>query len=217
MTGRDIYFVAFHDALQHFGRTRRPDPGAQLLGHRLHVAHVEVEFPGDLLVRQVQAHEVKTQDPEPQRLMMAGENSVGEVVEARLTGQAPVALPVPLPLVMAVSRHLVAAALRALHALGPTQMPDGLEASGIVDQGLDVDQAVHRGRLLPADNRAHPRRQDRSAGSSVISTGGDHDPRVSLPPTTPKPIMSLARYTFRVTLTNCHLAEPDKQTVGMAG
>src|SRR3954463_5347175 len=100
--------------------------------------------------------------------MMAGEDGVGQVIEPRLAGQAPVALPVPLPLVMAVPRHLVAAALRALHALRPAQMPDGLEAAGIVDQGLDVDQAVHRDRLLPADNRAHPRRQYRSPGSSVI-------------------------------------------------
>src|SRR4051794_22255034 len=131
--------------------------------------------------------------------MMAGEDGVGEVIEARVTGQAPVALPVSLPLVMAVPRHLVAVALRALHALGPAQMPDCLEASGIVDQGLDVDQAVHRGRLLPADNRGRPRRQDRSAGSSVISTGGDHDPRVSLPPTTPKRIMSLLYFPLPVT------------------
>jgi len=142
MAGCDIDFVTFHHALQYLGRACGQDPGAQLLGHGLHIADVEIEFPGDLLVRQLQTQEVKTQDPEPQRLMMAGEDGVGEVVEPRLTGQAPITLPVPLPLVMAVPRHLVAPALRALHALGPAQMPDCREASGIVDQRPDVDQAV---------------------------------------------------------------------------
>src|SRR5215203_272935 len=187
MARRDVDLVAFHHALQHLSRACRQDPGAQLFGHGLYVTDVEIEFPGDLLVRQVQAHEVEAQNPEPQRLMMAGENGIGEVIEAHLTGRAPVALPAPLPLVMAMSRHLGAPALRAPHALGPAQMPNRLKAPGIVDQALDVDQVLHCGRFPRTDNRGRPR-QHRPGASPVILTDQDRDPLASLPPTTPKPV-----------------------------
>ena len=58
------------------------------------------------MVRQVQAHEVGAQDPDPQRLMMAGENCVGQVIEARL-GRATVTLALRLPVVMTMPCHLV--------------------------------------------------------------------------------------------------------------
>src|SRR4051812_9185766 len=44
--------------------------------------------------------------------MMAGEDGVGEIIEPHLTSQAPVALSVPLPLVVAMTCYLVAPALR---------------------------------------------------------------------------------------------------------
>jgi hypothetical protein len=50
--------------------------GAQLLGHDLHVGHAEVQFLRDLPVGQVEAHEVQTKDPGPQRPMMASENRI---------------------------------------------------------------------------------------------------------------------------------------------
>src|SRR3982751_2636274 len=123
--------------------------------------------------------------------MMAGEDGVGEIIEPHLTSQAPVALPVPLPLVVAMTCYLVAPALRTTDSFGPAQMPDRLEAFGIIDQGLDVDQAVHRGRLLPAGDDGCPRRKAVQKLHPVISTGRGHHRRASRTPTTPKRVMSL--------------------------
>jgi hypothetical protein len=90
-----------------------------------------------------QTHEVEAQDPDPQRLMMAGEDGVGQVIEARLTGRAAVTLALRLPAVMTMPCHLVTFAYWAAHALGPPQTPDRLEAPGVIDQELKVDQTVH--------------------------------------------------------------------------
>src|SRR3954463_1676783 len=76
--------------------------------------------------------------------MMAGENCVGQVIEARLTDRAAVTLALWLPVVMTMPGHLVTLAYWATHALGPPQTPDHVEALGLIDQGLKVDQAVHR-------------------------------------------------------------------------
>jgi len=51
-----------------------------MLGHRLHVRGAKVEFPGDLPVREVQAHEVQAQNPDPQRLVVRGQDRAGLVV-----------------------------------------------------------------------------------------------------------------------------------------
>ena len=107
------------DRVQQFGWACRQDAGAQLFGHRLHITDIEIEFAGDLLVGQVQAHEVKAQDPDPQRLMMTGEDGLGQVIEAHLAGRAAVALALSLPVIVTIPRHLVTPALRAAHTRGP--------------------------------------------------------------------------------------------------
>src|SRR3954452_23782821 len=61
---------------------------AKLFGHGLDIALAEIEFLGDLPVRQVETHEVQAQHPDPQRLVMAGQNRAGQVVETRLAGLA---------------------------------------------------------------------------------------------------------------------------------
>src|SRR5918994_1263032 len=105
---------------------------------------------GDLLVRQIETHEVKAQDPDPQRLMMTGEDGLGQVIEAPLAGRAAVALALSLPVIVTIPRHLVTPALRTAHTRGPAQTPDRVKALGVIDQELEVDQGVHCGRLLPA-------------------------------------------------------------------
>ena len=115
----DVDLVTFHYAGQDFGWTCCQDAGAQLFGHGLHVTDIEIEFAGDLLVRQVQTHQVKAQDRDPQRLMMTGEDAIGQVIEAHLADRAPIALALSLPIVVTVPRHLVTPALRAAHTLGP--------------------------------------------------------------------------------------------------
>ena len=74
---------------------------------------------GDLPVRQVEAHEVKAQDPGPKRLVMAGQNGAGQIIEATLALLAPIALPMPLRVIMAVTSHRGAVTVRAADALGP--------------------------------------------------------------------------------------------------
>ena len=157
MARGDVDLVTFHHAGQDFGWACRQDAGAQLFGHGLHITDIEIEFAGDLLVGQVQAHEVQAQDPDPQRLMMTGEDGVGQVIEARLAGRAAVALALSLPIVVTVPRHLVTPALRAPHTLGPAEPSDRIKALGVVDQELEVDQGIHHGLFLPADNGEHPR------------------------------------------------------------
>jgi hypothetical protein len=117
--------------------------------------------------------------------MMTSEDGVAQVIEAPLAGRAAVALALWLPIVVTVSRYLVTAAPRAPHTRGPTQTPDCVKALGVINQELEVDQGIHRGRLLPADNGEHPRSQDQSSGTSIITTDRRQDP-----PTTLKPDMS---------------------------
>jgi hypothetical protein len=102
-------------------------------------------------------HEVQAQDPDPQWLVMTGEDGPGQVIEAYLAGRAAVALALWLPIVVTVPRHLVTPAPRAPHTLGPAEPSDRIKALGVVDQELEVDQGVHHGLFLPADNGEHPR------------------------------------------------------------
>ena len=46
----------------------------------------------DLFIREIQPREIETENPDPQRLVMAGEDGPGQVVEVFLTGLALVAL-----------------------------------------------------------------------------------------------------------------------------
>src|SRR5262245_16336032 len=46
------------------------DPCTQLCRHLLHITAIECQFVANLLVRHVESHEIQTQDPDFQRLMM---------------------------------------------------------------------------------------------------------------------------------------------------
>src|SRR4051794_9471438 len=124
MTGHDVDLVSLH-------LTVEPDVGlaldqtlAELGGHGLDVALVEIEFVGDLSVRQVEAHEIQTQHPDPQGLVMAGQNRAGEVVKACLAVLAQPALARVTGIVPAVPDNLAAGAGRAPHAVRPAMLAD---------------------------------------------------------------------------------------------
>ena len=53
---------------------------------------MEIEFVGNVVVREVESHEIQAQDPHPQGLMMAGKDRVRHIVKASLAGLAQVAL-----------------------------------------------------------------------------------------------------------------------------
>src|SRR5215218_6590013 len=108
--GHDIDLVDLDLACQPHRGSLGDQTAAQLLGHGVHVRHVEAQFLGDLTVRQVQTHEIQAQHPDPQRLVMAGQHRAGEVVKAPRTRLAPIPLPVSLGLVKAIADYGTATA-----------------------------------------------------------------------------------------------------------
>lgn len=138
--GHHVDLIGLNRAFQSHWREFGRDPAAQLFAHRLNVRDAQIQFLGDLLVRHVQAHEVQAQHPDPQRLVMSGQNGPGQIVEAGSAGRASVALPMPLRLIMAITGDRCAAAVRAADALRPTVLPHQREALRIVQQARQVHQ-----------------------------------------------------------------------------
>jgi hypothetical protein len=123
--------------------------------------------------------------------MIAGENGSGEVIEGRLAGRAPVALPGPLPLVMAMALPYRSRTADNARPQASADAEPSREIPGIVDQGLGVDQVLYRSRLLPADDGSRSRRKAVPEQLPAISSGRGHYWRANRPPTTPKRLMSL--------------------------
>lgn len=63
MARHDIHFVALHLAGQGRLRLRRHDSRAQLRDHAVHIVLVQTQFIPDLLVGEVQSHQVQAQEP----------------------------------------------------------------------------------------------------------------------------------------------------------
>ena len=65
MPGDDVDLIDLHLTRRLHRRDLGGQAGAQLLGHALHIGGTQVELLGDLPVRQVEAHEVEAQHPDP--------------------------------------------------------------------------------------------------------------------------------------------------------
>lgn len=104
------------------------------------------ELPGDLPVRQVQAHEIQAQYPDPERLVTARRNRSGQIIEAFPAPVAQVALPVPPGVVTPVAHDFKAAAFGALNAHGPAMPAQHFETLRVIDQKRQVDGVGHRAR-----------------------------------------------------------------------
>jgi len=65
----------------------------------MRVVLIEIEFLGNLVVREVEPHEIQAQYPHPQGLMMTGKDRVRHIVKTSLAGLAQVALPLGLGIV----------------------------------------------------------------------------------------------------------------------
>ena len=155
MSCHDIDFVAFDRAGKGHRGLAINDPLPQLLDHRPSVILVDVEFLGDLQPRQVQTHEIQASYPGLERLVVVGEDSAGQVVEAAPAGVALVALAVGLGVIPTVLDDAVRRAMGAGHAVGPTHGPNRLVALGVVDEVLDVhhrltsrDRVAGQGRAM---------------------------------------------------------------------
>jgi hypothetical protein len=85
----------------------------------MHVRLVEIEFLGHLSSREVQAHEVQAQNPDPKRLMMTSKDRVGSIVEVAATGLAQVALTLRLGVVTTLFGDLGAVTGRTTDTVWP--------------------------------------------------------------------------------------------------
>jgi len=150
--GHDVDLVALDLAAELHLRLPLNDPLPQHGRHPLGVVGIEVEFLGDLLVREVQAHEVQDQDPDPQRLVVPGEDRLGQVIEAAAAGPALVTLPLRLGLIPALLDNPVRIAMGAADTRGPAEVANHLVALGVVDDPQDVDE--HRRCSLRLTNRS---------------------------------------------------------------
>jgi len=101
----DIDLVDLHFALQLHRWHLGDQATAQLLRHRLHIRDGQAQLTRDLPVGKVQAHEVKAQDPHPQRLVVPGQHRAGQVVETARTRLAPITLAKRLRVVAPVPDH----------------------------------------------------------------------------------------------------------------
>jgi hypothetical protein len=93
----------------------------------------------DLFIREIQPHEIEAEDPDPQRLVMAGEDRPGHVIEVFLTGLAVRALSLGLGRIVTLFGDLRRVAMGTSYAFGPAQLADGFETLQVVDEVLDVD------------------------------------------------------------------------------
>ena len=65
---------------------------ASLTRHLLRVVRIESECVGNVVVREVESHEIQAQYPHPQGLRMASKDRLRHIVKAALAGLAQVAL-----------------------------------------------------------------------------------------------------------------------------
>ncbi len=140
MTGDDIDFVGFDHAVQNNLGDTGNETFAQMRRHALHIILVQAQLPGNLAVGQVQAHEIKTQNPDPKRLVMSCQNRPGQVVEPCASRLAQVALPMVLSIVVAMTDHGRPGTGRTTDAIRPSMLPNQLVTLGVVDQSGNIDQ-----------------------------------------------------------------------------
>jgi hypothetical protein len=148
------------------------DPLAESGRQHLDIIPIDPRLRSDLLAGEVQPHESETQDPDLQRLMVPGQDRVGQVVEPLAAALALVALGLALGVVVAVLGDLGTTASGASHAVGPAHRADGLEAPDVADEGLDVD---HRQGTtgVPGD----PSPSSVLVAESLPETGASESPR----------------------------------------
>src|SRR5208337_2818861 len=129
-----IDFVAFHLAAERDLWLPLNDTLTKLSGHLLSIVTIQIQLMSNLLIREIQPHEVKAEHPHAQRLVVTGKDRPGEVVEPLPTGVALILLSFRLRFVASLFRDLGRVAVGAGDPLEPTHRSDGLKAPGIVDE-----------------------------------------------------------------------------------
>ena len=122
VAGDDVDLITLDKALERRFRFQVNDTATQLSGHLLNIIFVEIEFFRDLLVRQVEPHQIQTQYPLAQRLMVMCENRIGQIVEVPAAGFAMIALPFALALMHSALLDLVGFAPDTSDAFRPAEL-----------------------------------------------------------------------------------------------
>lgn len=148
MTGHHIDLVAFHFAAQTQLRLSRYDAGSQLFGHLLHIILIQSQFLGDLLVRQIQSHQVQTQYPYLQRLMVARQHRRGQIIEVPLATRAVILLTRRLRLIETLFANCLRVAAGTGNTFGSPQFSDHFIALRVVRQVLKLYHGVISRYLL---------------------------------------------------------------------
>ena len=115
------------------------DPFTELCCHLLHIASRHVQLVGNLFIRQIQSHEIQTQYPHFQRLMMSRKNSVCQIIKTFVTVGTLLALTCGFRVIKAALDDLGGLTRWALDAVWPPQLASRLIPLHIIDELLDVD------------------------------------------------------------------------------
>jgi hypothetical protein len=142
VTGHHIDLVAFDFAAQLPLRLGRYDADSQLFCHLLHIILIQTQFLGDLLVRQIQSHQVQAQHPYLQRLMVGRQHRRSQIIEVPLATRAVILLTRRLRPIETLFANRLRVAMRTGHALGPPQFSDRFIALRIVKQVLELYHGV---------------------------------------------------------------------------
>jgi hypothetical protein len=109
-------------------------PVTKLGGHLLNVTTIDIQLLCDLLIGEVQSHEVQTQDPDFEGLMMSCEDGFSEIIESLPARFAFIALPIGLCIIEASFDDVPGITERALSLLRPAKLTYGIIALGIINQ-----------------------------------------------------------------------------------
>lgn len=145
MAGDDIDFIAFEGATQSRRRLALDDALAQLCGHLVNIIFVQIKFLGDLLVGEVEPHQIQTENPLAQGLVMTGKDGVGQVIKIAVTGMAMIALTMALVIITTPLGHRRRVTPDAMKAVRPTQLADSFIALGIINEVINLQ---HKRSLL---------------------------------------------------------------------
>jgi len=114
------------------------DSFTKLGGHLLELTAVQIQFPGDLFIGQVQSHKIEAQYPHLEELMMPGEDRARQIIEAFLTILTLITLSGRLFVIETSSDDSLGITTRTLSAYWPTQLAHCIVMLDIVYQDFYV-------------------------------------------------------------------------------
>ena len=153
MACNHIDFINFDFTRQNHSRLFRQDSFAQLGRHVVSTVFIQIEFSRDLQIRQVQAHEIQTNQPDSERLMMTRENGVGEIIKVASTTATVVALSMALGVIHSTLGHLGGFTMCTGHAARPANGSHNFKALLVVNQRQEIQFHPWLPNKIPA--RSH--------------------------------------------------------------